>query len=89
MAHKDLIDLKDVPATDLLFELKMRGYICYKRGYLWDRCKCVCGYKAGKMTIYKGVYTLTCPKCGRSYTGDSMESAEREWRVGNFKEEFG
>ena len=86
---EDDLVMKNASTTNLIYELRLRGYICYKRGSIWKRCKCNCGYKADGLVIEGGKYTLRCPKCGRSYTGKSMESAEREWKWGMIKERLG
>lgn len=81
--------VKNADTADLVRELRLRGFITYKRGRMWDRCRCICGHKAGELTMENGVYTLKCRRCGREYSGDSMEKAERAWHLGQMKEGYG
>ena len=74
--------LKDIPTNQLLFEMKLRGYICYEPR--WERTlrRCPkCGHKIGQFSVKMGVWSIICGKCGKRVSGKSLEEATREWNL--------
>lgn len=74
--------LEKETTEELVFELKLRGYVAYKKPYFWHRVlRCPCGARVSEETINKGVYTFICGKCGRTASGRNDEKAIRAWNL--------